>query len=146
MLSFIVQATIVFFVAGIVQAEIVEGILSKVTKEIDWRQCLPIAMLSFQSAGQITASRALRHDGIPTVVLTSMFHDIAADPNLFAMDNVKRNQRLGAFAATLLGALAGGFISIASGEMQSTLWVVGGLKLGIAGAFAIWPAEEESMV
>ena len=141
-LSFVFQAFVVLLVAIILQTEVVEGILHKVTKEIDWRDCLPIALLSFQSAGQIVASRALGHDGIPTVVLTSMFHDIATDPDLLAWNNVKRNRRLGAFAATLLGALAGGFISISSGRMQSTLWVVGGLKLGIAGAWVVWPAEE----
>ena len=145
-LSFAVQAVIVLVVAIILQSEAVEGILHKITKEINWRDCLPIALLSFQSAGQIVASRALGHDGIPTVVLTSMFHDLATDTNLLAWDNVKRNRRLGAFAATLLGALAGGFISISSGRMQSTLWVVGGLKMGIAGAWIVWPAEEDEIV
>lgn len=141
-LSFVVQAAIVLLVGGVVQAEVVEGRLHMLTEEMDWRQCLPIALLSFQSAGQIVASRALKLNEIPTVVLTSMLHDLATDPKLFApwRSNAKRNQMLGAFAATLIGAIVGGFLSILTGRMQSTLWLVGGLKLGIAGAWMMWPA------
>ena len=144
-LSFVVQAAVVLLVGVVVQADGVEGRLSEINDDIDWRQCLPIALLSFQSAGQICASRALRVNEIPTVVLTSMLHDIAADPKILSpwRENAKRNQMLGAFAATLLGALAGGFISISTGKMQSTLWVVGVLKLGIAAAWMMWPAEDE---
>lgn len=141
-LSFVIQGAIVLLVGGFVQAQLVEGRLHLLTEEMDWRQCMPIALLSFQSAGQIVTSRALKLNEIPTVVLTSMLHDIATDPKFFApwRSNVKRNQMLSAFAATLLGALVGGFISISTGQMQSTLWLVGGLKLGIAGAWMVWPA------
>lgn len=128
--------------AVFIQAELVEGRLRLLNDEIDWRQCLPIALLSFQSAGQIVASRALGHDTIPTVVLTSMLHDVAADPRLLAKwaENGKRNQRIGAFVAVVVGAVAGGFLSVSTGRMQTTLWVVGGLKLGIAAAWGAWPA------
>ena len=128
--------------AGFVQGELVEGRLHRLNQEIDWRQCLPISLLSFQAAGQIVASRALGHDTIPTVVLTSMIHDIATDSRLFVKwsENPKRNQRVGAFVAVVVGAVAGGFLSICTGRMQSTLWVVGGLKLVIAGAWGFWPA------
>lgn len=143
-LSFVTQATVVLLAAGFIQAEVVEGRLHRMNNEIDWRQALPIALLSFQSAGQIVASRALGHDTIPTVVLTSMLHDIATDPRLLVrwFDNEKRNQRVGAFVAAVLGAVAGGFLSVSTGKMQSSLWVVGGLKMAIAGAWAVWPAAE----
>lgn len=128
--------------AGFIQGELVEGRLHLLSEEIDWRQCLPIALLSFQAAGQIVASRALGYDSIPTVVLTSVLHDIATDPRLLVKwsENPKRNQRLGAFVAVVVGAVAGGFLSICTGRLQSTLWVVGGLKLVIAGAWGVWPA------
>lgn len=143
-LSFFVQGAIVLLVGGFVQAAVVEGQLHKLTEEMDWRQCLPIALLSFQSAGQIVASRALKLNAIPTVVLTSMLHDLATDPRLLApwLSNPKRNDMLGAFAATLLGAIIGGFMSIKTGQMQSTLWLVGGLKFSIAGAWFMWPTGE----
>ena len=116
MASFILEGTIVLLVGGIVQADVVEGMLYKITDGIDWRQCLPIALLSFQSTGQIVASRALRINEIPTVVLTSMLHDLATHARILTpwKSEAKRNQMLGAYAATLLGAVVGGFISISS--------------------------------
>ena len=144
-LSFLVQGGIVLLAAGFIQAALVEGRLHLLNDEIDWRQCLPIALLSFQSAGQIVASRALGHDTIPTVVLTSLLHDIATDPRLFARwsENPKRFQRLAAFAAVLVGAVAGGFLSVRTGKIQSTLWLVGCLKLLIAGLWGIWPRARD---
>lgn len=77
--------------------------------------------------------RALCINEILTVVLESMLHDLATDAKLLAP--LQRNrQMLGAFAATLLGALLQVFISISTGRMQDTLWLVGTLRLGIAGA------------
>lgn len=145
-LSFLTQGGILLLAAGFVQGEVVEGRLHRLNLEIDWRQCLPIALLSFQAAGQIVASRALGHDTIPTVVLTSMMYDVATDPRLLVKwsENPKRNQRVGAFVAVVVGAVAGGFLSIGTGRMQNTLWLVGGLKLVIAGAWGFWPAETEN--
>lgn len=144
-LSFVTQAALVLLAAGFIQAEVVEGRLHLLNDEIDWRQTLPIALLSFQSAGQIVASRALGHDTIPTVVLTSMIHDIATDPQLLVRwtENPKRFHRLGAFVAALIGAVIGGFLSVLTGKMQSTLWLVGGLKILLAGLCWAWPAEAE---
>ena len=143
-LSFAVQGAVVLLAAGFIQSELVEGRLYRLNEEIDWRQLLPIALLSFQSAGQIVASRALGHDTIPTVVLTSMLHDIATDPRLLTnwYGNEKRNRMIGAFVAVVLGAVGGGFLSVSTGRMQTTLWVVGGLKMGIAMAWGFWPVAE----
>ena len=143
-MSFVVQAGIVLLAAGFVQAELVEGRLHLLNDEIDWRQCLPIALLSFQSAGQIVASRALGHDTMPTLVVTSMLHDIATDPRILVRwgKNDMRNQRIGGFMAVLIGAVVGGFLSVGTGRMQSTLWVVGGLKFGIAVAWGVWPTAK----
>ena len=151
MLSFIAQGGIVLLAAGFIQAELVEGRLHLLNDEIDWRQCLPIALLSFQSAGQIVTSRALGHITIPTVVLTSTLYDIATDPRLLVKwpENPERFQRMGAFAAVVIGAVAGGFLSVATGKMQSTLWLVGGLKFMIVAIWGVWPLageEDESGV
>lgn len=147
-LSFVAQAALVLLAAGFIQAEVVEGRLHLLNDEIDWRQSLPIALLSFQSAGQIVASRALGHDTIPTVVLTSMLHDIATDPRLLVRwtENPKRFHRLGAFAAALVGAVIGGFLSVSTGKMQSTLWLVGGLKIIVGGLCWVWPSEAEDEI
>ena len=56
--------------------------------------------------------------------------------------NRKRNQRIGAYAGVVIGAVVGGFLSVSTGRMQTTLWVVGALKVGIAGLWVIWPVAE----
>ena len=73
-----------------------------------------------------------------------MLHDIVTDPRVLVKwgNNETRNQRTGGFAAVVIGALVGGFLSVSTGRMQNTLWVVGGLKLGIAAAWGLWPAAK----
>lgn len=109
---------------------------------------MPIALLSFQSAGQIVGSRALGLAEVPTVVLTSMLHDIATDPALLGSlrGNVKRNRRVLAFVGILVGAVAGGFITETTTEMQVPLWIAGGLKMCVTCAWLVWPEKRVSKV
>ena len=125
-----------------------DGSLDNITDDINWWEVLPIALLSFQAAGQIVGSRTLDLAEIPTVVLTSMMHDIMTDPKLLVPihANVKRNRRIGAFAGILIGAVAGGFIAESTRRMQVPLWIAGGLKLTVACAWLIWPARPENIV
>ena len=141
MISFFFQTMIVFLTAAVIQGGVVNGSLNSITRDINWWELLPIALLSFQAAGQIVESRALDLSEIPTIVVTSMMHDIFADANLLKPlgSNVKRNRRIGAFAAILIGAVAGGFISESTRRIQVPLWIAGGLKLIIACAWIVWP-------
>lgn len=136
----------IFLAAAIVQARVVDGVLATITGDIDWRSEVPIALLSFQSAGQIVGSRALNLAEIPTVVLTSMLHDVFTDPKLLASPrtNVKRNRRVLAFFGILIGAVAGGFISQGTGTMQTPLWIAGGFKIIITIAWTVWPERRLS--
>lgn len=124
------------------------GSLNTITSDIKWRQLLPIALLSFQSAGQIVGSRVLGFAEVPTVVLTSMLHDISTDPALLGplRQNLKRNRRVLAFVGILAGAVAGGFISEGTRRMQIPLWIAGGIKLLIASAWVVWPEKVVSAV
>ena len=124
------------------------GSLDSITNDINWRQLLPIALLSFQSAGQIVGSRVLGYAEVPTVVLTSMLHDISTDPALLGplRQNMKRNRRVSAFVGILVGAVAGGFISERTRRMQIPLWIAGGIKLCITGAWMLWPERKVSVV
>ena len=142
--SFLAQAVFILVTAGIVQGGVVEGRLRKISDDIAWRQLLPIGLLSFQSAGQIVGSRALNYSEIPTIVVTSMLHDIASDPEVLGSlrKHPKRNRRVVAFVGILVGAVAGGFIGESSGRMQVPLWIAGGLKLCISVAWLIWPASK----
>lgn len=109
---------------------------------------MPIALLSFQSAGQIVGSRALELAEVPTVVLTSMLHDISSDPALFGPlnKNIKRNRRVLAFVGILAGAVAGGFIAEKTRRIQVPLWIAGGIKLCVTSAWMVWPEKKVSAV
>ena len=134
--------------AAVIQARVVNGDLASITNDIDWHSVLPIALLSFQASGQIVASRALSLSEIPTVVVTSMLHDISTDPKLLSPPraNVKRNRRLLAFFGILVGAVVGGFIAEATGKVQVPLWVAGAIKIVITVAWMLWPIEQTSGV
>ena len=146
--SFLFQTTIVFIAAAVIQGGVVNGSLNTITRDIDWWEILPIAMLSFQAAGQIVESRALELPEISTVVVTSMLHDLVTDPKLLArLDaNVKRNRRVGAFACTLVGAVVGGFIAESTQRVQIPLWIAGVLKLILACTWMIWLGKREEAV
>ena len=141
--SFLMQTVFIFIAAAVVQGGSVDGALSTITDDINWWTMIPIALLSFQSAGQIVGSRALNLSEIPTVVLTSMLHDISTDRNLAAGlgENVKRNRRVCAYFGILIGAIAGGFIGEGTERMQVPLWIAGGIKLVITAAWVIWPEK-----
>ncbi|KAL8923359.1 MAG: hypothetical protein Q9208_004629 [Pyrenodesmia sp. 3 TL-2023] len=144
--SFLVQTLIIFIAATVVEVGVVEGNLDIITDDIDWWTVIPIALLSFQSAGQIVGSRAVNLSELPTVVLTSMLHDIFTDQKLVAKDNVKRNRRVLAFFAILIGAICGGFIGQGTDRMQIPLWIAGGIKLAVTFAWVFWPEKPTSVV
>ncbi|KAF6222460.1 hypothetical protein HO133_001546 [Letharia lupina] len=146
--SFVLQSLIIVVAAAIIQGGVVNGSLHTITADINWRELLPIALLSFQSAGQIVGSRVLGFAEVPTVVLTSMLHDISTDPALLGplRQNMKRNRRILAFAGILAGAVAGGFISESTKRMQVPLWIAGGIKFFIASAWIVWPEKETNAV
>lgn len=145
--SFALQSVIVFIVAAIIQAGVVNGALDTINTHTDimWKDEIPISLLSFQAAGQIIGSRALGVSEIPSVVLTSMLCDIASDPDIAAplKSNVKRNRRALAFTCILVGAIVGGYIGEATGRMQFDLWIAGGIKVLITIAWFFIPAQSE---
>lgn len=138
------QSVLIFVSAAIVEAGVVNGNLNTIHSDIKWKSEIPIAFLSFQSAGQIIGSRTLDLSEIPSVVLTSMLCDLASDPKLTSSwnDNVKRNRRALAFLGILIGAVTGGFIAEGSGKMQIVLWIAGGLKVVITGSWMLWPVKK----
>ncbi|OJD34195.1 uncharacterized protein BKCO1_24000137 [Diplodia corticola] len=142
--SFALQTMFVVVAAAIVQGGAIDGAVPQRTSSADaavhWNELAPIALLSFQSAGQIVCSRALGLGEVPTVVVTSLLCDLMSDTALLAglTANVKRNRRAAAFALTLVGAIAGGWISKATRGVEYALWVVAGIKLGITAAWALW--------
>lgn len=105
-------------------------------------ELIAIALLAFQSAGAMTCSRLLGYNEIPTVVLTSVYFDIASDQNIANKPtaNVKRNRRIGGVVFLLVGAVVGGWLSRSSGGMQSALWMAAGMKCVAAVGWLFWKA------
>lgn len=137
------QAIVVLVCAAVVQGGGVDGRLGSISGDVDWRAEVLIAFLSFQSAGQIVGGRTLGLAEIPSIVVTSMLCDLASDPNLIGpvKSNVKRNRRALAFLGILVGAVVGGFVSEGTGRVEVVLWIAGGLKVGIAVAWMLWPKK-----
>lgn len=106
------------------------------------RELAPIALLSFQAAGQIVASRILGVNEVPTVVITSLLADLFSDPNLTARPvlkaNPKRNNRIAGFILTLIASIAGGWILKGTGQVQPVLWLVFGIKFMISLVWLVW--------
>jgi len=140
MLSFLIQAIFILISAGLIQGGVIsDGIQSSETTQ--WDQLVPIVLLSLQSAGQIVASRALGFNEIPTVVITSLLCDLISDPMLFLLRNEKRDRRVVAFVLTLVGAIVGGWVTKATGEIAPTLWLSAGIKLSVVVAWVFWRTE-----
>ena len=144
MASFLLQSVFIFVSAAIVEVGVVDSLLSSLTSDITWNSVIPVALLSFQSSGQIIGSRNLNLSEIPSVVLTSMLCDLASDPKLTSSwkKNIKRNRRFLAFFAILIGAIIGGFTAEGTGRMQTVLWIAGTLKVAITISWMLWPVEE----
>lgn len=142
MLIFIIQAGIIIIAAGLVQGGVISSALEDDPSQatLQWEQEVPIVLLSLQSAGQIVASRALGFNEIPTVVITSLLCDLMSDPQLFLMHNVKRDRRIIAFVLTLVGAIVGGWVTRATGQIAPILWLSAGIKLVIGFAWGFWKA------
>jgi uncharacterized membrane protein YoaK (UPF0700 family) len=144
--SFMLQAALMLTAAGLVQG----GVVPEPTKDLltyqgdaDFMELLPIGLLAFQGGGQFVASRLLGFSEIPTVVLTSVYCDLAMDEKLLRRENEKRDHRAGAVVAIVLGGIAGGWISRSAAGMATAVWIAAVLKLAIAGAWVLWRREDQ---
>ncbi|CAG8956457.1 hypothetical protein HYFRA_00003842 [Hymenoscyphus fraxineus] len=138
--SFLLQSVCILIASGLIEGGIINGSIVAKTSVIQWNQIAPIALLSFQSAGQIVTSRVLDVGEIPTVVITSLLCDLFSDPKLFdpPTKNLKRNRRIAAFSLTLLGAIIGGWVSRATEGVQTMLWVAGVVKFLLSITWMFW--------
>ncbi|KAI4247642.1 MAG: hypothetical protein LQ352_006104 [Teloschistes flavicans] len=146
-LSYFLQSVIMILVASLSQGGVVNGTLTTVSNDIDWIQEIPVALLSFQAAGQLAGSRALNLSEIPTVVVTSLIYDFGSDPAILQSwgKNVKRNRRGFAFLAVLAGAICGGWIGHGTHRMESALWLASAIKSLITISLAVWPPQEQQV-
>ena len=106
-----------------------------------------IALVAFQSSGQAITSRALRYNGLTSVVLTSNYCDLFSDPRLFEWGlkaNPERNRRIAAPVLLLAGAMVGGVWAHSSVGLTGALWTAVGLKAVVVIAWAFWAPEGQT--
>lgn len=132
------QALLIFIAAILVQTNVVPSPIDGAVAEVNFYELIPLALLAFQSGGQIVTSRILGFNEVPTTVLTSVYCDLMMDTKLLKAGNVKRDRRASAVVAFLVGGIAGGWLSRSSGGMESALWFAGAIKLCIAIAWLCW--------
>ena len=138
----ILQAALCFASAGLV----LSGVVAEDAGNQIPQNCIvlvPLAMLAFNSAGQIVQSRFLGFNEVPTVVLTSTYCDLMFDPLLFSSpltQNSKRNRRFLSAVFLLFGAMLGGFLT-RHGKIENAIWIAGAVKVVTAGIWIFWRGE-----
>ncbi|KAK6535075.1 hypothetical protein TWF281_006373 [Arthrobotrys megalospora] len=148
--SFLFQATLIVVAASLVEGKVVPIPSREDEEKASGRtpyyhiSLLPLAFLAFQAAGQIVVSRSFGHNHIPSIVLTSLYSDLVADPLFFQPVNVKRNERIASAVLILTGAISGGWIMRES-SMAAVLWFAAAIKYAIMVGFIFWPAERKEI-
>ncbi len=108
---------------------------------MNWTDLVPISLLAFESAGQVVASRVLKYNEIPTVVLTSLIADLMSDAHLLTagiFDDVKRNRRVAAVFMLLGGAICGGVFTKGWIGFAGAIWIAASIKGIMVIAWLIW--------
>lgn len=160
-LSFVFQAVLTLIVAILVATKVVSHQVSdqktddpqedlwilRISSEVNWRDLAPIALLSFQAAGQVVASRALRHNDLPTAVVTSLLCDMMSDVHLLSggvFEDSKRNRRSASAVLLLLGAIVGGVLTRSWVGLAGVLFLTVSLKALMVLAWLLWPQAKEN--
>lgn len=150
-LSFLAQTVLLVIAVALIQTDVIPHDAAQtesLTAGPLFLELVPIALLAFQSAGAMAATRALGFNEIPSVVLTSVYFDLGSDPGLLRAPpaaNVKRNRRAGAVVLLLAGAIAGGWLSRSPGGMESALWISAGIKALVGVGWLGWRREETTL-
>ncbi|KAL3426650.1 duf1275 domain protein [Phlyctema vagabunda] len=147
--SFFLQGLCIIIAAALVQAGIVPqpvGLVTESGESVHFIELVPLGFLAFQSGGQIVTSRLLGFNEVPTTVLTSVYCDLASDPNLLGSNNVKRNRRAAAVLAILIGGIIGGWLSRSDAGMASTLWIAAAIKIAISISWSVWKPKQAAQI
>ena len=117
----------------------------------------PVAILSFQAAGQVTLSRLIGVVELPTIVLSALYHDYTADLytirdswrksesllDFFLVQQKRQEKRLACIIALFLGGIVGGELYKSAAGMAGALWTAAGLKFAITLGWFIWKKEAD---
>ncbi|KAK4944349.1 hypothetical protein LTR10_016235 [Elasticomyces elasticus] len=152
MSSFFIQMSFMIITASLISARVVgkseetadEGTNDGMS-DFPWHELCPIALLAFQSAGQIVAGRMLKYNALPTVVLTSLFCDLMSNPDLFTaglLQDPDRNRRATGAVLLFAGATVSGALIKTSVGYSGALWIATGLKGVMVLAWLVWSPKK----
>lgn len=114
---------------------------SKIDSTYPFLDFLPIGLLAFQSAGQVVASRILKYNAMPTVVLTTLYTDLMMDSHLLTaglFEDPQRNRRAASAIMLFVGAVIGGVIAKSWLGFAGALWIGAFLKSLMVLAWLLW--------
>ena len=166
--SFLLQAAFVILAAILVSVDLVShipfepGTFSSGTDpsdpkrtETNFLDLAPVAFLAFEAAGQVCLSRVLGIVELPTIVLSTLYHDFTADlfgimkawrdstslPNFILVQYKRQGKRLASIIALFTGAVVGSEMFKSNAGMGGALWMAAGLKLTVACVFLVWKKD-----
>lgn len=149
MSSFLIQTLFMILTAALISGGVVSKAEQATTLDgnasFPWHELCPIALLAFQSAGQIVASRVLKYNSMPTVVLTSLFCDLMSDPDLFTaglLQDPERNRRAAGAVMLFVGATISGPLMKSSVGYAGALWIATGVKGSMVLAWLLWSPKK----
>ena len=173
-LSFLMQAACFSLAIGLVHAGIVSsrpamsgqfssGSHRKGTVGVDLRltnyvDLVPIGLLAFQSAAPMSLSRVLLLNHMPTIVLTTTYHDLAANIwglrestrsssgcyDLLFRGPGKQRLRLLSILAMAGGSALGGGLLLTTPNLEVPLIVCGMIRLAIGIGCLLLPSKKRS--
>ena len=166
-LSFFIQTVFIIIAAALVSEDFVSnwpfvsgsfssGSPQNPSRVPNFLDICPVAILSFQAAGQVTLSRLLAMLDVPTIVLSTLYHDFTADlysirtswtnknsiTSFFLGPQRRQATRLACIVALFVGGIIGGEMYKSKAGMAGALWFAAALKLAICFGWLFWKQEE----
>jgi uncharacterized membrane protein YoaK (UPF0700 family) len=167
-ISFVVQTILILVAAALTTTDLVStrpaisGSFSSgsgsatIPMQTNYLDLLPISLLAFEAAGQVCLSRVLEVNELPTIVLSTLYHDFTADlygiragwresggslRGFFLRGQRRQGRRLASIVALFLGGIVGGEMFKSQAGMSGSLFFAAGVKGGICLAWAVWKGE-----
>lgn len=153
--SFTIQATLTLVSASLIRLQGASDsnpadppgswLLTMLPKDpgFPWTDLVPIGLLSFSASAKQIASMMLKFPELPVVVLTTLFGQLMADPDLLkgGLKNVNRNRKLAGVALYFLGAVCGG-VAAAHERLSFSggLFIAAAMHLVVACGWLRWRA------
>ncbi|RDI84286.1 hypothetical protein Vi05172_g5718 [Venturia inaequalis] len=162
--SFLIQAALVSTVAILAQTGLISS--SSIVGAVftsgppkspgsHYLDLLSIAILAFESAGQVCLSRVLGVAEIPTIVFTLTYHDLVGESlgtrkcwresrtwRRFFESQKKQIRRVVCAVVFFGSALVGGFVfSSSKAGFAAALWIAAGVKVLICIAWCLWKGK-----